>query len=58
LQEWLERKQFFDMVNVGVEKEAKRIEYFNSEDDAFNFLRSMLASGYPVEVHLNTILLP
>jgi len=34
---------------------ANRIEYFDSVDDAFNFLKKVIASGYPVEVHLNTI---
>ena len=38
-----------------VKREAKRIEYFDNVDDAFDFLKRVVASGYPVEVHLNTI---
>ena len=35
------------------EGEAQRIEYFNTEDDAFNFLRRAIASNYPVMVVLD-----
>ena len=36
--------------NVG--DEARMIEYFDDADDAFNFLKRAIASGYPVEVHI------
>ncbi|MDD5039098.1 MAG: CARDB domain-containing protein [Dehalococcoidales bacterium] len=35
-----------------VGEEAKRIEYFDDVDGAFDFLKRAIASGYPVEVHL------
>lgn len=45
-----------DKQSMKVEDEAERTEYFDNEDDAFNFLKRVIASGYPVEVHLNTVL--
>jgi len=51
----LEQKQLLEAMDVRLEDEAKRIEYFDNEDDAFNFLKRAVASGYPVEVHLNAI---
>lgn len=35
------------------EEKAERIEYFDTEDDAFNFLRRAIASNYPVIVVLD-----
>ena len=35
------------------EDKAQRIEYFDTEDDAFNFLRRVIASNYPVMVVLD-----
>ena len=41
-----------DLKNITLEAEAKRIEYFSNVDEAFDFLKRVVASGYPVEVHL------
>ena len=38
-----------------LEEQAKAIEYFNSDLEAVNYLKKVVASGYPVEVHLNVI---
>ncbi len=44
-----------DLKDVSVRNEAKRIEYFDNVDGAFSFLKRVVASGYPVEVHLNVV---
>jgi hypothetical protein len=38
-----------------LEKQAKTIAYFDSDLEAINYLKKVVASGYPVEVHLNVI---
>lgn len=44
-----------DTAHLALKDIVKRIEYFDNVDDAFNFLKKVIASGYPVEVHLNVI---
>jgi hypothetical protein len=44
-----------EQIKVNVKDAAKKIEYFNDEDEAFDFLKRAIASGYPVEVKINLI---
>ena len=39
-----------------IQSEAKSIKYFDNEEYAFDFLKKVIASDYPVAVHLNVVL--
>ncbi|MFH0767976.1 MAG: hypothetical protein V1932_00210 [Chloroflexota bacterium] len=44
-----------DGINITLESQANNITYYYSDDEAFDFLKRVIASGYPVAVHLNII---